>query len=78
MKNKLSYKREREKSPRTIDAHNEIHTINEELKAYYGADYYGFYRSYICEKIFERLPKNRKYNLKYIAEILNHTKFEPI
>mgnify|MGYP006932841484 FL=1 len=78
MKNKLTHKREREKSLRTIDAHNEIHSINEELKAYYGADYYGFYRSYICEKIFERLPKNRKYNLKYIAEILNHTKFEPI
>lgn len=78
MKKILNCKRERGKSARAIDAHNQVHAINEELKALYGADYYGFYRSYICEKILERLPLNNKYNLKYIAEILNHTKHEPI
>ena len=43
------YKREREKSQRTIEDHNQVHEINEQLKAHYGKDYYGFYRSYICE-----------------------------
>lgn len=71
-------KREKEKSQRTIDDHNQVHQINEELKAQYGKDYYGFYRSYICEKIWERLPNNNKYNLKYIAQILNHTKLSKI
>lgn len=78
MKTLLNRKREREKSPRTIEAHNQIHAINDELKALYGDDYYGFYRSFICEKIFERLPKNNKYTPRYIAEILNHTEYEPI
>ncbi len=71
-------KRVREKSPRTIEDHNQVHEINEQLKAHYGKDYYGFYRSYVCELILERLPKNNKYNVRYIAQILNHTKLSPI
>lgn len=72
------YKREREKSPRTIDDHNRVHEINNELKALYGKDYHGFYKSYICEMILERLPVNNKYNVRYIAHILNHTELSEL
>lgn len=70
--------RVREASQRTIDDHNIVHAINDELRAHYGKDYNGFYKSYICELICERLPNNNKYTPRYIAEILNHTKFEKI
>lgn len=68
------YKREREKSQRTIDDHNAIHLIDKQLRQELGDIYFDLSRSSIYRRIAERLPEGYKYCSKRIAYILNHTK----
>lgn len=72
------YKREREKSQRTIDDHNTIHLIDKQLRQELGDIYFDLSRSSIYRRIAERLPKGYKYCTKRIAYILNHTKMSVV
>lgn len=74
MKKLLKNKREREKSQRTIDDHNVVHLIDNELRAEPGDIYFELGRGSIYRIIAERLPDGYKYCSKRIAYILNHTK----
>lgn len=74
MKKLLKNKREREKSQRTIDDHNVVHLIDNELRAELGDIYFELGRGSIYRRIAERLPDGYKYCSKRIAYILNHTK----
>lgn len=67
-------KRVREKSQRTIDDHNEVHIIDNELRAQFGRVYHAIARGEIYNMIAERLPHGNRYCNKRIAYILNHTK----
>lgn len=67
-------KRLREKSRRTIDDHNVVHNIDNELRTELGEIYYDLSRQGIYRRIAERLPDGYKYCLKRIAYILNHTR----
>lgn len=68
------YKREREKSQRTIDDHNTIHLIDKQLRQELGDIYFELGRGSIYRRIAERLPNGYKYCAKRISYILNHTK----
>lgn len=72
------YKREREKSQRTIDDHNAIHLIDKQLRQELGDIYFDLSRSSIYRRIAERLPEGYKYCSKRIAYILNHTKMSVV
>lgn len=72
------YKREREKSQRTIDDHNVVHLIDKDLRTELGDVYFDLSRSSIYRRIAERLPEGYKYCSKRIAYILNHTKMSVV
>lgn len=72
------YKREREKSQRTIDDHNAIHLIDKQLRQELGDIYFDLSRSSIYRRIAGRLPEGYKYCSKRIAYILNHTKMSVV
>lgn len=55
---------------RVIDDHNEVHSIDNELRAFYGEVYNAISRAYIYGLIAARTG----YCEKQIAYILNHTK----
>jgi hypothetical protein len=66
--------RVRELSQRTIDDHNIVHAINNELRSELGDIYNDMSRGSIYRRIAERLPKGYGYCEKQIAFILNHTR----
>ena len=57
-------------SPLVIKHHNEVHAIDDELRAQYGELYYAISRGYI----YGEIRKRTGYCIKQIATILNHTK----
>ena len=66
--------RVREASQRTIDDHNIVHAIDNDLRKELGDIYYDMSRGSIYRRIAARLPKGYEYCEKQIAYILNHTK----
>jgi hypothetical protein len=66
--------RVRELSQRTIDDHNIVHAIDNELRSELGDIYNDMSRGSIYRRIAERLPKGYGYCEKQIAFILNHTR----
>lgn len=64
------YKREREKSQKTIINHNEVHIVDNELREYYGDDYADLSR----DSIYKRIARRTGYSIRRISYILNHTK----
>jgi hypothetical protein len=66
--------RVREVSQRTIDDHNIVHAIDNELRSELGDIYNDMSRGSIYRRIAERLPKGYGYCEKQIAFILNHTR----
>lgn len=71
-------KRIREKSQRTIDDHDAVHRIDNDLRKELGDIYYELGRGSIYRRIAERLPAGYKYCAKRIAYILNHTKMSVV
>lgn len=57
-------------SPRVINEHNAVHSIDNELRTLYGEVYNAISRAYIYRLIAQRTG----YCEKQIAYILNHTK----
>ena len=70
--------RVRELSQRTIDDHNIVHAIDNDLRRELGDIYNDMSRGSIYRRIGERLPSGYEYCEKRIAYILNHTKLTNI